>query len=101
MLNEINNLVKRMIMWLIFITPFIVSKCANKLNVICYLTSFKKELPLSNVEVMDSNNVNTAFTYHCPNDGEITIFRKEEIFKVFIHESFHVFWIRLVCWKYT
>jgi hypothetical protein len=35
--------------------------------------------------------VNTAFTTTCPSDSEIVVFRKEEWFKVFIHETFHNF----------
>jgi hypothetical protein len=35
--------------------------------------------------------VNTAFTRTCPNNSEIVVFRKEEWFKVFIHETFHNF----------
>ena len=88
-IHKIDGLVKKMIMWLIFITPFVSSKCSKTLNVLCYLTSFKKGFPSSNITVLNSNNANTAFTYRCPGDGQIIIFRKEEIFKVFIHESFH------------
>jgi hypothetical protein len=36
-------------------------------------------------------HVNTGFTYTCPADSEIVIFRKEEWFKVLIHETFHNF----------
>jgi len=36
-------------------------------------------------------NVNTAFTSTCPKDSEIVVYRKEEWFKVFIHETFHNF----------
>ena len=88
-IHKIDGLVKKMIMWLIFITPFVSSKCSKTLNVLCYLTSFKKGFPSSNITVLNSNNANTAFTYRCPGDGQIIIFRKEEIFKVFTHESFH------------
>jgi hypothetical protein len=35
--------------------------------------------------------VNTGFTTTCPRDSEIVIYRKEEWFKVFIHETFHNF----------
>jgi hypothetical protein len=36
-------------------------------------------------------NVNSALTFTCKENNEIFIFRKEEVFKVFIHESFHAF----------
>ena len=88
-IDKIDAIVKKMIMWLVFIFPFTKSKCSKTLKVISYLTSFKKELPTSNLTILDSNNANTAFTHRCPENGEIIIYRKEEIFKVFIHESFH------------
>ena len=36
-------------------------------------------------------NVNTAFTTTCPSDSEIVVFRKEEWFKAFMHETIHNF----------
>jgi hypothetical protein len=53
------------------------------------MTSLDKRLPDSKSMVLNAGNVNTAFTWGCPVDSEIVIFRKEEWFKVFIHESFH------------
>jgi len=43
------------------------------------------------LQILCDMNANTAFTYTCPLDSEIVIFRKEEWFKVLIHESFHNF----------
>ena len=48
-------------------------------------------LPSTNIEILNSSHVNTAFTRTCPKKSEIVVFRKEEWFKVFIHESFHNF----------
>jgi hypothetical protein len=48
-------------------------------------------LPASKITILNENNVNTAFTYTCPVDSEIVVFRKEEWFKVLMHESFHNF----------
>lgn len=56
-----------------------------------YLTPFKKVLPVNNSLVLSPENVNTAFTMSCAPDGEIIIFREEEWFKVFIHETFHAY----------
>jgi hypothetical protein len=55
-----------------------------------YLTAFKKLLPSHNQD-LDMSHINTAFTTSCPVDAEITIYRREEWFKVFIHETFHSF----------
>jgi hypothetical protein len=51
----------------------------------------KKKLPNSNIHILGENNVNTAFTYSCPVNSEIVNFRKEEWFKVLMHETFHNF----------
>jgi L-rhamnose isomerase len=58
-----------------------------------YHTSLLKILPNTNVDILNENNVNTAFTRTCPSNSEIVVFRKEEWFKVFIHETFHSFGI--------
>lgn len=64
-------------------------ECSPDLSVYLYFTSLKKMLSTKN-EVLNYNHVNTGFTYTCPStNGEIVIFRKEEWFKVLIHESFH------------
>lgn len=67
-------------------------KCVKTLSVYLYLTSLEKQLPTSNQDsVLDANNINTAFTTTCPVLSEIIIFRREEWFKVFVHETFHNF----------
>ena len=65
--------------------------CSRKLDIFIYMTSLKKELPKTNAHILDQTNVNTAFTRSCMPTAEIVIFRKEEWFKVLIHESFHNF----------
>ena len=66
-------------------------KCSKNLTIFIYMTSLKKELPKTNAHILDQTNVNTAFTRTCLTTSEIVIFRKEEWFKVLIHESFHNF----------
>lgn len=56
-----------------------------------YLTPFEKILPPNNTAVLSPEHINTAFTMSCVADGEITIYRAEEWFKVFIHETFHAY----------
>jgi len=86
-----NKYVDAMIMWLHILNQYSSKQCSNTLNIYLYLTSLEKTLPKSNINVLDEINVNTAFTTSCPKDSEIVIFRKEEWFKVFIHETFHSF----------
>lgn len=67
------------------------TRCAHNTTLYLYMTSLQKRLPKSNINILNQNHVNTAFTYSCPRDAEIVVFRKEEWFKVFIHETFHSF----------
>ena len=90
-LDEYNKHVDSVIMWLYILNEYSSKQCASNLIVYFYFTSLEKQLPNSNISVLDENNVNTAFTTTCPKDSEIVVYRKEEWFKVFIHESFHNF----------
>lgn len=83
--------VNLMLMWLYICIKYAQQKCAKELNVYIFLTPFKKHLPLKKTSIISAEHVNTAFTYCCLPEGEITIFRAEEWFKVFIHESFHAY----------
>ena len=79
------------LMWIYILSSYASKRCSNSLVVYLYFTSLEKSLPSSNVETLDELNVNTAFTTTCPKDSEIVVFRKEEWFKVLIHETFHNF----------
>lgn len=83
--------ISKIIMWLYILNIYSSKKCSKKLNIYIYLTNLEKKLPRTNVEVLGEINVNTAFTTTCPVDSEIVIFRREEWFKVFLHETFHNF----------
>jgi hypothetical protein len=86
-----NKYVEWITMWLIILNDFSSIKCSKNLILYFYFTTLKKELPTSSIEILDQHNVNTAFTTTCPSNSEIVVFRKEEWFKVFIHETFHNF----------
>lgn len=86
-----NRYMESITMWLYILNTYSPRECANTLVVYFYFTSLEKKLPVSNNHILDETNVNTAFTTTCPKDSEIVVFRKEEWFKVFIHETFHNF----------
>jgi len=86
-----NKYVDIVVMWLYILNEYASKQCANNLCIYFYFTSLEKSLPSSNIYVLDELHVNTAFTTTCPKESEIVIFRKEEWFKVFIHETFHNF----------
>jgi hypothetical protein len=82
--------VKKMYIWLYAGSHFAPTECSRELTVYWYLTNAKKVLPELDREPIGALHANTAFTFACsqtPNN--IYIYRKEEWFKVFIHESFH------------
>jgi hypothetical protein len=86
-----NKYVQKIIVWLHIMYKYADPKCSPKLHLYIYFTSLTKMLPSNNTHTIGQNNVNTAFTYSCKQDAEIVIFRKEEWFKVLMHESFHNF----------
>lgn len=88
---EFQNYVKIMYIWLYVCDKYAQKKCAKEININIYLTPFKKNLPSIKTTIISAEHVNTAFTYCCAPEGEITIFRAEEWFKVFLHESFHAY----------
>jgi len=90
-IEKYNKYVENILTWLYIVLQHASSKCAPKLSVYVYLTSLTKELPKTQMEILNQHHVNTAFTYSCPIDAEIVVFRKEEWFKVFMHETFHNF----------
>ena len=88
-----NKHVEKMIMWLWIIHQYADSKCSSNLVVYIYFTPLEKRVPLSKSIILDETNVNTAITTGCLVNTEIVIYRKEEWFKVFIHETCHSFGI--------
>ena len=90
-LFTLKQYIKLIYIWIHIVDDFSLKKCSNKLDVYIYLTPFKKELPNNQLQIIDSRNVNTAYTTGCQKETEIILYRKEEWFKVFIHETFHCF----------
>lgn len=88
-MNIYREYVYRMLIWLHIAYAVSQKKCAQQLTIYIYHTSLCKELPSNTNHVLTPWNVNTAFTQTCMPSAEIVIYRKEEWFKVFIHETFH------------
>jgi hypothetical protein len=84
-----NSYVDNMLLWLHLSNKHTADTCANKLVIFVYLTSLEKNVPKTENTVISPNHVNTGVTTSCPLNGEIAIYRIEEWFKVFIHESIH------------
>ena len=90
-MKKLNKYVEIMVMWLYFVNMYSLKKCSKILNVYLYFTPFKKTLPEEPLDDIEPIHVNSAYTYCCRKDSALVIFRKEEWFKVFIHETMHNF----------
>ena len=89
--HTITNDVKMIHVWLTICSLYAAETCAKTLTIYIYKTPFNKSLPDNKLTTLSSEHVNTAYTSSCVSNGEIVVFRKEEWFKVFIHETFHTF----------
>jgi hypothetical protein len=70
--------------------------CSSTLHIYIYMTHFKKLFPGEKGEAFDSEHANTGMSYHCAKTNDIVVYRKEEWFKVLIHESFHAFGLSFI-----
>ena len=86
----IKELCNKMYIWLSFLDKYANDNCSMTLNIYIFLTENEKKLTAEE-PVIEPINANTAFTYSCQKNNEICVYRKEECFKVFIHETFHSF----------
>jgi hypothetical protein len=87
--EPIEEYIKMINAWLHIGTLYAKPQCSKQVQVYLYLTDLKKVLPKNAETPIGPEHANTAFTTSCQLKTEIILFRKEEWFKVFIHESFH------------
>lgn len=86
----LNKHINRIFLWLYTAAQFAPTKCSQTMQINIYFTNKTKNLPIA-LSPLKQNHANTAFTTSCSAKTEINIFREEEWFKVFIHETFHCF----------
>lgn len=99
--HELEKIVKRTYIWLTIASFFADMTCSQSLVIYLSMIEDEKKIPVTDMQYIDREHVNTAFTYACKKDNEIHIFRKEEWFKVLIHESFHSFGLDFAKLKYV
>lgn len=80
---------QKIFIWLHIANQYSSKKCSPILNVYIYLTPVRKKMPESKSVGIGRIHANTAFTTSCTQTTEIHVYREEEWFKVFIHETFH------------
>ena len=102
-IKNLDNIVKNMLVFLQILIKISknlnneINNCSNHgISIIFFLTPFVKKLTLTKVnnqdtnkEILGPNNANSGFTYTCLSSGSIFIYRKQDFFKVFVHESIH------------
>ena len=88
--NEFLNFINKIIL-IIKVFDNLSNEKLDKLDLFIFLTKFKKTLPKNNKDVISSLNVNSGYTTFYSNFKEIVIYRKEELFKVLIHELMHYY----------
>ena len=86
---KIRKHIDDMLVWLYIIDGYASRNCSSELKIFIYHTNLLKEFPETSIQILDEENVNTAFTRTCEKKSEIVVFRKEEWFKSFLHETFH------------
>jgi hypothetical protein len=84
-----NQYLMRMIMWLNWAFKSASDDCSEVLDVYLFLTDLTKQLPDISHKPLDQDNVNTAYTTSCTRHTKIILYRYEEWFKVFLHETMH------------
>lgn len=81
--------IKKIYLWLYLVAPYISIGCSESTNIYVFFTEHRKMIASTKRTPLGEIHVNTAFTTSCKKDTDIHIYRKEEWFKVFIHETFH------------
>ncbi len=87
--QEASIIIKQACVWLTVASKFAPHECSKVVSINLYMTDAKKVLPTKARECIEEIHANTAFTTSCAQRTTINLFRREEWFKVFIHESFH------------
>ena len=87
--ERIDTFAKYVISWLIVLDKYSDKLCSKSLKIQFLMTDVKKKLPPNEMHLLGPSHCNSAVTYACAPKGEMLIFRKQEWFKVFIHETFH------------
>lgn len=95
--KDFDQLFKSIWMWLYIISKHPQIECVKQLELTIAFLSHKKIFTGINAngnniaQTLDSLHVNSALTQVCQPTNKMLIYRKEECFKVFLHESFHCF----------
>lgn len=88
---DIDNLYKILVI-IYLLSLYSHSECSKNLTIHIFFTPFKRMLPKKPTDIISSINVNGGLTFGgCVRRNNVIVYRKEEWFKVLIHELFHAF----------
>lgn len=87
--SRISSIMDKMLQWLYIGISHASPRCGQDLTVYYYDMEHKKTLPSSYADILSPIHINSAYAHVCAPAGEIVIYRQEEWFKVFVHETFH------------
>jgi hypothetical protein len=83
------DVIHKIYLWLSVATQFSPTYCSQQMHIRLFFTEHMKTMAKTDMEPLDRIHSNSAFTTGCSISTNIHIFRKEEWFKVLIHETFH------------
>ena len=90
-IDKTDIMLESIIMWLYVVNLYSPPKCSKKIDIYIFLCDNKKRMPKETIDIIGQDHVNSAYTYCCQSSNQIVVYRKEEWFKVFIHETMHSF----------
>ena len=93
--KELISIIKRVFMVLYFAHFYSQNDHPKEIDIFFYFTDHKKLL--NQDKILSTIHVNSAFTNPCNNNVEVHIYRFEEWFKVFLHETMHFMRLDFSC----
>lgn len=82
--------IKNLLTITIFLQKYRRSSCKiRNLSTYIFLTPFQKSYPCSKGAIISGEHINSGYTIPCQTSSKIFLWRKEEYFKVYIHEFMH------------
>lgn len=86
---ELNEIARKVFSWLYVCHKYSAQNCKGSKTIEIYFTEYKKGFPNNSTKELTPQHVNSGYSYVCSPNNTIVVFRLEEWFKVFIHESLH------------
>lgn len=86
---ELEEFARKVFSWLYVCDKYSIQNCKGSISIEIYFTDYKKGFPNNSTKILTPQHVNSGYSYVCSPNNTIVVFRFEEWFKVFIHETLH------------